>query len=100
MAPAVAEQAHWFLWAMGLGAGLALVYDCLRELRRLLPQATIPADLAFLALAVFVLAYLGWPCAMAACSSFSCWGWLLGLAHMERLFLHGSGGSSAASGRP
>ena len=59
MAPAVAEQAHWFLWAMGLGAGLALVYDCLRELRRLLPQATIPADLAFLALAVFVLAYLG-----------------------------------------
>ena len=38
--------------------------------------------------------------AMAACSSFSCWGWLLGLAHMERLFLHGSGGSSAASGRP
>ena len=42
----------------------------------------------------------GWPCAMAACSSFSCWGWLLGLAHMERLFLHGSGGSSAASGRP
>ena len=35
MAPAVAEQAHWFLWAMGLGAGLALVYDCLRELRRL-----------------------------------------------------------------
>ena len=59
MAPAVAEQAHWFLWAMGLGAGLALVYDCLRELRRLLPQATIPADLAFLALTVFALAYLG-----------------------------------------
>ena len=40
MAPAVAEQAHWFLWAMGLGAGLALVYDCLRELRRLLFCAT------------------------------------------------------------
>ena len=57
MAPAVAEQAHWFLWALGLGAGLALVYDCLRELRRLFPQATIPADLAFLALTVYTLAY-------------------------------------------
>lgn len=96
MAPAVAEQAHWFLWAMGLGAGLALVYDCLRELRRLLPQATIPADLAFLALAVFVLAYLG----LALCHGRLQLFQLLGLAHMERLFLHGSGGSSAASGRP
>ena len=58
MAPAVAEQAHWFLWAMGLGAGLALVYDCLRELHGCFPGHH-PADLAFLALAVFVLAYLG-----------------------------------------
>ena len=59
MAPAVAEQARWFLWALALGAGLGLAYDCLRELRRQCPQTTVPADLAFLALAVFTLAYLG-----------------------------------------
>ena len=31
MAPAVAEQALWFVWALGMGAGLALLYDFLRE---------------------------------------------------------------------
>ena len=40
MAPAVAEQALWFVWALGMGAGLALLYDFLRELRRLCPRAT------------------------------------------------------------
>ena len=59
MAPAVAEQALWFVWALGLGAGLALLYDFLRELRRLCPRATVPADLLFLAFAVWTLAYLG-----------------------------------------
>ena len=59
MAPAVGEQALWFAWAIALGAALGLAYDFLRALRRAAPWTTVPADLTFLGLTAFSLAWLG-----------------------------------------
>ena len=75
MAPAVAEQALWFVWALGMGAGLALLYDFLRELRRLCPRATVPADLLFLAFTVWTLAYLGLALCHGRLQLFQLLGW-------------------------
>ena len=80
MAPAVAEQALWFVWALGMGAGLALLYDFLRELRRLCPRATVPADYFFWLSQYGRWRIWAWPCVMADCSCFSFWAWALGQA--------------------
>lgn len=98
MAPAVASGP---LVSLGHGLGpVGLVYDCLRELRRLLPQATIPADLAFLALAVFVLAYLGLALCHGRLQLFQLLGLAAGAGAYGAALSAWFRRSSAASGRP
>ncbi|MBE6946086.1 MAG: hypothetical protein E7459_08375 [Ruminococcaceae bacterium] len=58
MAPAVAVQGQWFLWAIPAGAALALVYHFLRGLRHTFPVLTIPADMVFLLCTAWVIAAL------------------------------------------
>ena len=59
MAPAVAEQGPLVSLGHGTGGRLAFGLRLLAGAAAAASQATIPADLAFLALAVFALAYLG-----------------------------------------
>lgn len=59
MAPTVAAQGQWFFGAVLLGVLLALGYHFLRAFRYHFPKGTILADLVFLCLAGWTLAYLG-----------------------------------------
>jgi len=78
MAPAVWEQALRFAWALGLGAGLGLVYEFLRGLRRVLPAATVPADLIFLLLTAGVMTWYGLALCQGALELFQLFGLLAG----------------------
>lgn len=55
MAPAVGQQALFFLWAMAFGAGLHVCYRFLGALRQRAPALTVMADGAFLLLAAWAL---------------------------------------------
>ena len=59
MAPTVGLQAGQLLWALGLGAGLGFVYHLLRALRYRARPLTVPADLLYLLLTAWCLAWLG-----------------------------------------
>lgn len=55
MAPAVGQQALFFLWAMGFGAGLHVCYRFLGALRQRAPALTVMADGVFLLTAAWAL---------------------------------------------
>ncbi len=59
MAPTVAAQGQWFFASVLLGGLLALIYHFLRAFRGQFPKGTFLADLLFLGIFAWILAYLG-----------------------------------------